>query len=225
VGRVRALASSDPANSARRWADIPPVWQTCMELAFEACGRGTVPVGAVLVDSGGGEVARGRNAIYAGSPGMRALAGSHLAHAEMVALGSVSSAGKYSDHVLYASLEPCIMCAGAACMAWVGTVRYAGIDPYGGAAGLISEGNAHLRRRPTRFEGPLDGPVGMFCAALHVEFYMRRSPDGQVVAAYREATPDIVPAADLLAELDAAGAAAAGAPVGATFDAFAARLA
>jgi tRNA(Arg) A34 adenosine deaminase TadA len=199
-----------------RWADIPCAWQTCIELAFDAYGQGTVPVGAVLVDGDGREVSRGRNALYSGAH--------RLAHAEMVALSQADAEGKYPDHVLYGSLEPCIMCAGAACMAWIGTVRFAGIDPYGGASRLISEGNAHLRRRPTRFEGPLEGPAGLFCAAMHVEFYLRRNPDGQVVAAYRESAPEAVTAAALLAELDAPADAARGAPVGETFDAFAARL-
>jgi hypothetical protein len=110
-------------------------------------------------------------------------------------------------------------------MAWIGTVRFAGIDPYGSAAGLISEGNAHLRRRPTVFEGPLEGPAGLFCAGLHVEFYLRRNPDGHVVRAYRESAPEAVAAAAVLAKLDAPRAAAAGAPCGDTFDAFAGRLA
>jgi tRNA(Arg) A34 adenosine deaminase TadA len=206
------------------WADIPPAWQTCIELAFDAYGQGTVPVGAVLVDAGGREVARGRNALYAGGPNGAPLAGTHLAHAEMIALMQVSSEGQYPEHTLYGSLEPCIMCAGTACMAGVGTVRFAGIDPYGGAAELISKGNAHLRRGLTRFEGPVDGPAGLFCSAMHMEFYLRRKPDGHVVRAYRESAPEAVTAARLLAELDAPGTAAAGAPVSPTFDAFAARL-
>jgi tRNA(adenine34) deaminase len=204
---------------------MPPAWQTCIELAFEAYGRGTVPVGAVLADGDGREVARGQNALYAGGPGGAVLGGHRLAHAEMVALSQLDSERRYPDHVLYGSLEPCLMCAGAAVMAWIGTVRFAGTDPYGGASGLISEGNAHLRRRPTRFEGPLEGPAGLFCAALHVEFYLRRNPGGHVVAAYRESAPEAVAAAAVLAELDAVGAAAAGAQCGSTFDAFAARLA
>jgi tRNA(Arg) A34 adenosine deaminase TadA len=200
-----------------RWADIPPAWQTCLELAFEAYGQGTVPVGAVLVDGDGREVARGRNALYTDA--------NRLAHAEMAALSQADSERKYPDHVLYGSLEPCIMCAGAACMAWIGTVRYAGADPYGGAAGLISEGNAHLQRRPTGFEGPLEGPACLFCAGMHVEFYLRPNPDGHVVAAHRHSAPEAVAAAAVLAGLDAVSAAASGTPAGRTFDAFAARLA
>jgi len=45
-----------------RWSDLEQPWQTCVELAVEAYGRGTTPVGAVIVDGGGREVARGRNA-------------------------------------------------------------------------------------------------------------------------------------------------------------------
>ena len=163
-------------------------WRTCLVLAVEAYGCGTTPVGALIVDGAGQEVARGRNARYA-DPAEGELAGSHLAHAEMAALAQLSSEHSYPEHTLFTSLEPCLMCAGAASMSQVGHVRFAGTDPYGGAAALLEHGNAHLRRELTRFEGPLDDPVGLFCAGLHVEFYLRRKPDGHVVAAYREAAP------------------------------------
>ncbi len=206
-----------------RWSDLDPPWQTCVALALEAYGRGTTPVGAVIVDGAGREVARGRNARYEpGSPG--GLAGSHVAHAELAALVHLSSEGRYPDHTLYTSLEPCPMCAGAARMSLVGCVRYAGADPYGGAAHLMGGGNAHLDRGLTSFSGPADGPLGLFCAGLHVEFYLRRNPAGHVVAAYRAGAPPTLQAAEALSAIDAPQAAADGTPAGAIFDAFADRL-
>lgn len=202
-----------------RWSDVPDRWRTCVELAVAAYGRDTTPVGAVIVDAAGREIARGRNARYA-DPAEGELAGSHLAHAEMAALAQLSSETGYPEHTLYTSLEPCLMCAGAASMSQVGCVRFAGTDPYGGAAGLLEDGNAHLERGLTRLEGPLDDAVGLFCAGLHVAFYLRRKPDGHVVAAYREAAPKVIIGAEILAGLDAAGRAAAGQPAAAVFDAF-----
>jgi tRNA(adenine34) deaminase len=206
-----------------RFADLEPHWQACVELALEAYGRGTTPVGAVILDPGGNEVARGRNARYdRGDPGE--LAGSHLAHAEMAALAQLSAEHSYPRHTVYTSLEPCLMCAGAASMSQVGRVCFAGTDPYGGAAAMLDRGNAHLDRGLTAFEGPLDDPLGLFCAGLHVEFYLRRKPAGHVVEAYRTAAPHALRAAAALAEIDASAQATRGAPAAAIFDAVADRL-
>ena len=198
-------------------AELGPQWQACLELAWVAYGRNTTPVGAIVVDGTEKTVAEGTNARYDASAG-GALTGSHLAHAEVIALAELSAATGYPDHTLYTSLEPCLLCVGAAVMSSVGHVRWAGVDPYGGATGLPREGNAHLRRGKTTFTGPSEGVFGMFAAALVVESYLRRKPAGHVVAAYREASPEIVTAAQALTEIGLYRAAAEGAPVAAGYD-------
>jgi tRNA(Arg) A34 adenosine deaminase TadA len=45
-----------------RWDELEPVWQRAFELAWEAYGRDTTPVGAVVADGAGRIVAEGRNA-------------------------------------------------------------------------------------------------------------------------------------------------------------------
>jgi tRNA(Arg) A34 adenosine deaminase TadA len=95
----------------------------------------------------------GTDARYASEAEHGPPAGRHIAHAEILALRHLSTDRRYPDHVLYTSLEPCLMCAGAASMSLVGDVRYAAADPYGGAVASIRSGNAHLRRTPTRFAG------------------------------------------------------------------------
>jgi tRNA(adenine34) deaminase len=178
-----------------RWDELDRPWQRAFELAWEAYARGTTPVGAVVADESGRIVAEGRNARYdRDAP----LAGSHIAHAEIGALAGLSSERNYPDHVLVTTLEPCLLCAGAAVMSNVGTVRFAGVDPYGGASALPAGLNAHLRRGLTRFEGPREDALGLVAAALHVEFYLRRKRNGHVVAAYREATPDLLGAGEAL---------------------------
>jgi hypothetical protein len=89
------------------------------------------------------------------------------------------------------TLEPCLLCVGAAIMATVGRVEYAGADPYGGAAHLRIE-KAHTARLMPPIVGPAEGVLGTIGALLHYAFYVERSPDGAVVAAYREAMPDFV---------------------------------
>ena len=198
-----------------RWVDLEPPWRACLQLAWEAYGQGTTPVGAVIVDPEGRVVAEGRNARYAGAG--EPLAGSHIAHAEVLALGRMSSGRDYPGHALYTTLEPCLLCVGAAVMSNIGHVHFAGADPYGGAAAIVAT-NAHLRRGLTAFSGPRPDALGAFAAALHVEFYLRRKPGGHVVAAYRESMPAAVTAAEAFAGMRLQEAAAAGAPVHGSFD-------
>jgi tRNA(adenine34) deaminase len=78
-----------------------------LELAHQAQANGEVPVGAVLAI--GGEI-RGRGS---NSPISR---NDPTAHAEILALREAAQfAANYrlEDAVLYCTLEPCIMCAGA----------------------------------------------------------------------------------------------------------------
>ncbi len=78
-----------------------------LRLAEEAGRAGEVPVGAVVVQQGA-IIGRGRNSpISTGDP---------TAHAEILALReAAAAAGNYrlENAVLYVTLEPCVMCAGA----------------------------------------------------------------------------------------------------------------
>ena len=79
-----------------------------LQEAYKAQRRGEVPVGAVIVDQNGTILARAGNRSIAD----RDPSG----HAEMVA---IREAGKGLDNyrllntTLYATIEPCVMCAGA----------------------------------------------------------------------------------------------------------------
>jgi tRNA(adenine34) deaminase len=198
------------------WDELTLPWRASLELAWVAYGRNTTPVGAIVVDGAGRMVAEGANARYAASAD-GSLAGSHLAHAEVVALGRLSSERSYADHALYTTLEPCLLCVGAAVMSSIGHVHWAGVDPYGGATGMRLGTNAHLRRDLTVFDGPSDDSLGTFAAALHLEFYLRRKPEGHVVAAYAAAAPELVAAARTLSEMGLYAAAAAGTPLAERF--------
>jgi len=199
------------------WDELGPHWQPCFELAWRAYGSGTTPVGAVLVDGAGHEVARGVNARFAPA-GSSLLAGSHVAHAEVIALAALDARGSFSDHVLYTTLEPCLLCVGAAIMSTVGEVRFAGSDPYAGATTVLDGSNAHIDLTQTRFAGPLAGPAGVFAAGLLVEFCARRAGEGPVTAAYRETAPAILAAGEVMASLEVPAAAEAGTPLPEVYD-------
>jgi tRNA(Arg) A34 adenosine deaminase TadA len=189
------------------WTNLGPIWREAYQLAWEALGHGTVPVGAVLVDEAGVVRARGRNRIYDSERSNSQIAGSRLAHAEINALIDLDPEGWYTSYSLYSILEPCLLCVGATVMSTVGRLLYAGRDPYGGADGALVGVNAHVERVPLRLEGPLDGPFGRLATLLHVAYYLERKPKGHVVAVHQRILPEMVQAANGLLQtgvLDAA---------------------
>jgi len=102
-----------------------------LHLAEQAGARGEVPVGAVVVLDGE-VVGRGANQPVA--------ANDPTAHAEIVALRDAAQRlGNYRlpGALLYVTLEPCSMCAGAIVHARIATLVYGAADPRTGAAGSV----------------------------------------------------------------------------------------
>ena len=102
-----------------------------LRLAAEGAGQGEVPVGALVVKDGK-VIGRGYNAPISG----RDPAG----HAEIRALREASKhVGNYrlDGCTLYATLEPCAMCAGAIMHARIARLIYGAADPKTGACGSV----------------------------------------------------------------------------------------
>lgn len=102
-----------------------------LELAAAAGERGDVPVGAVVV-LGGEVIGKGANA--------REATGDPTAHAEILALREASSAlgsWRLDGALMYVTLEPCPMCAGALVMARLAGVVFGTADPKAGACGTL----------------------------------------------------------------------------------------
>jgi tRNA(adenine34) deaminase len=117
-----ARTSSDDVAHIRR----------CLELAREAAARGEVPVGAVVVRDG--------TVIGTGSNRCEERR-DPFAHAELLALlEAVRATGeaRLTGAVLYSSLEPCFMCAGALIHARIARVVFAARDPKFGACGSLA---------------------------------------------------------------------------------------
>ncbi len=112
--------------------------------AERALEHADVPVGAVIVRDG--EVAGiGHNE--------RELRQDPTAHAELLAIRDAARAlgsWRLLDCVLYVTLEPCAMCAGAIVLARLPRVIYATSDPKAGAAGSVLDvlGEPRLNHRP-----------------------------------------------------------------------------
>jgi tRNA(adenine34) deaminase len=99
--------------------------------ARKAAAEGEVPIGAVVVVDAT-IVGRGRNA--------RETRRDPTAHAEVLALQEAARAlqrWRLTGATVYATLEPCAMCAGALVNARVDRLVYAVPDPKAGAAGTL----------------------------------------------------------------------------------------
>ena len=125
-----------------------------------------VPVGALVVH-GGEVVGSGHNE--------RELRQDPSAHAEMLALREASrhlGSWRLLDTVLYVTLEPCAMCAGAIVLGRVPRVVYGTADPKAGAAGSVLDvlAEPRLNHRPEVAGGLLADE----CAALMSGFFEPR---------------------------------------------------
>jgi tRNA(adenine34) deaminase len=104
-----------------------------------------VPIGAVVVRDDGEVLGTGHNE--------RELRKDPTAHAEIIALreaATVVGGWRVLDAVLYVTLEPCAMCAGAIVLARVPRVVYGASDPKAGACGSVLDvlGEPRLNHRP-----------------------------------------------------------------------------
>jgi tRNA(adenine34) deaminase len=111
--------------------------------AREAAEKGEVPVGAV--------VARGGE-ILAVAANEREASGDPTSHAELLAIRRASAAQggwRLTGCTLYATLEPCPMCAGAAHAARLSRLVFAAPDPKAGYAGTLHNTPADARLNHT----------------------------------------------------------------------------
>lgn len=100
--------------------------------ADAAFSEDEVPVGAVVADANGHVLAAAHNR-------PRAL-NDPTAHAEMIAIrraGETVLNYRLTGCILVVTVEPCIMCMGAAVNARIGCVAYGAADPKAGAAGSL----------------------------------------------------------------------------------------
>lgn len=127
-----AIQIASPGAIAWSDAKIEELMRAALEAAREGERQGELPIGAVIADGSGAIVARGWNRNHA--------TGSSVAHAEMVAFDN--AAGKLSPDdkgaVLVTTLEPCVMCAGAAMEAGIESVIYALDAPFNGGVSRVS---------------------------------------------------------------------------------------
>jgi tRNA(adenine34) deaminase len=137
-----------------------------LEEARRAAAEGEVPIGAVVV-LGDQVIGRGHNRPIASMD--------PTAHAEIQALRQAAFARRnyrLPGAVLYATVEPCVMCCGAALHARLARVVYGAPDPKAGAARTLYR---LLDDPRMNHEASVTGGVrSAECAALLAEFFRAR---------------------------------------------------
>ena len=134
--------------------------------AERALDHDDVPVGCVIAHEG---------EVIGAAPNERELRGDPTAHAETIAIREAAKAlggWRLSGAVLYVTLEPCAMCAGAIVLARVARVVYGTTDPKAGAAGSVMDvlAEPRLNHRP-QVDG---GLLAEDCGDLLREFFGSR---------------------------------------------------
>ena len=135
-----------------------------LELAAAAPRTGDVPIGAVVVDARGRELAAACNG--------REVFGDPTAHAEVLALraaAAVQGQWRLEGCTLAVTIEPCTMCAGAIGLARVSRLVFGAWEPKTGAVGSLWDvlRDRRLHHRPEVVSGVLAGD----CAAQLESFF------------------------------------------------------
>jgi tRNA(adenine34) deaminase len=155
-----------PGFAADRRSDEALI-RSALLIASAALASADVPIGAVLLDASGRQVAADCN--------RREATSDPTAHAEILVLRSAAlAAGTWnlSGSTLAVTAEPCTMCAGAIVLARVSTVVFGCWQPKTGAAGSLWD---VLRdRRLTHRVEVRGGVLADECAALLVDFFAPR---------------------------------------------------
>jgi tRNA(adenine34) deaminase len=146
-----------------------------MEMALQeaemAAAEDEVPVGAVVISEDRGVIGRAHN--------QRELLQDPTAHAEMIAITQAAQAlrsWRLEKCILYVTLEPCPMCAGAIVQARVPLLVYGATDPKAGACETLYRitSDPRLNHRA----GVVAGVMADRCAALLSGFFVAKRKTG-----------------------------------------------
>ena len=132
--------------------------------AERAARQNEVPVGAILIDGNGEDLARAFN--------LTRTKTDPTAHAEILALrkGAERVANyRLLNTTLYVTIEPCVMCMGAIVHARLARVVYGAPDPKWGAAGSLYHfaQDARMNHHPEVIGGVLEMP----CRRIMQDFF------------------------------------------------------
>ena len=153
--------------------DLNNLMKEAIREAEKGFKKGEVPVGAVLADPDGEIVAKAHNQpITLNDP---------TAHAEILVLrrgGAFHKNYRINNATLIVTIEPCLMCMGAALNARISRLVFGAFDPKSGAAGSLYNLAADMRLNH-RIE-VISGIMEKECRKLIQDFfYLRRGKNNK----------------------------------------------
>lgn len=154
------MVPSQPEKAWTEWMRI------ALEEASASLDSGDVPVGAVVVDTQGTIVGRGHNT--------RERDHDPTGHAEINALRDAArtlGTHRLDGLTLVATLEPCVMCAGAVGQAGIARLIYGAADVKAGAAGGGPHDLVRDRALPYRVDEVIGGVLGVESTQLLDAFF------------------------------------------------------
>jgi tRNA(adenine34) deaminase len=128
-----------------------------------AFNKGEVPIGAV-VEMNGEIIGRGHN--------LRETYNDPTAHAEILALRAAAHAHgdwRLTGATLYVTIEPCVMCTGAAQQSRIAHIVYGSADPKGGAVESLYQ--IHLDERLNHIMKVTGGVLEEACRQIVKDFF------------------------------------------------------
>ena len=153
-------------NNSKSLSEDEKMMEAAIEEARKSSRIGEVPVGAVL-SLGGRVIARAGNNVRTGCD--------PVGHAEIRVLRRAARRiGNYRlpEAVLYVTLEPCPMCAGALVHARIGRLVYGAGDPKGG--GVVSRYTIGCDGRLNHGFSVTGGVLQEKCSLLLRDFFQKR---------------------------------------------------
>ena len=142
-----------------------------LEQALAAYEADEVPVGAIIVRD---------DRIIAAAFNQCEQLRDPTAHAEMIAITQAAESigdWRLERCILYVTLEPCPMCAGAILQARIPIVVYGAADPKGGAVGSMF--NLLQDSRLNHMAQVVPGVMGLECGNLLTEFFRQKRSMGK----------------------------------------------
>jgi len=155
--------------------DLPELHQVYMQMALQeaelAFRAEEVPVGAVIMHEG---------QVIASAHNQREMLRDPTAHAEMIAITQAAESiggWRLENCILYVTLEPCLMCAGAILQSRIPIVVYGASDPKGGAVRSLYQllDDSRLNHRCHIVPGVLEPQ----CGQILTEFFRQRRAEGK----------------------------------------------
>ena len=146
--------------------------EMCLEEARTAADEDEVPIGALVVHPELGVIGLAHN--------QREQLNDPTAHAEIIALtqaGNALKSWRLDRCILYVTLEPCPMCAGAVVNARIPMIVYGAVDPKAGACETLYQipSDTRLNHRAI----VLGGVLADRCGAILTEFFRRKRDMGK----------------------------------------------